>query len=114
MLNDPTFVEAARVGAGREPMSQTRPKSKQRATSRAGPRASARLLVRPPHAREKQVLLELYRDFLTNEQLDSPELAELLSVGQVHDEPHPPLREWLAFTMVARAILNLDEAVTRP
>ncbi|MCA9106668.1 MAG: PSD1 domain-containing protein [Planctomycetales bacterium] len=116
LLNDPTFVEAARVAAGRELVAAgaTEEQATEQQVEQALESLWRKLLVRPPHPREKQVLLELYHDFLTNEQLDSPELAELLSVGQVHDEPHPPLREWLAFTMVARAILNLDEAVTRP
>ena len=67
-------------------------------------------LSREPEAIEKSLLKNLYDTSLT--EFKSPEkISELNRVGNA---PHEPLtQQQAAMTIVAQAILNLDEAITR-
>ena len=103
LLNDPTFVEAARGLADR--LMSTDANDEDRITS-----AFQIVLSRSPAPSELQPLMSLLA--ASREQLTDEQAVELLDVGQRHTEPKAP-REAAAWTMVARAMLNLSEAMTR-
>ncbi|MES1260839.1 MAG: PSD1 and planctomycete cytochrome C domain-containing protein [Acidobacteriota bacterium] len=102
LLNDPIFVEAARVFA-------------QRAVASGGRNpidwAFFRAENRAPTAEEHRVLDNLYRESLRQFRADPKSAEALVSVGEA---PKPPKAvEIAAMTTVARAILNLHETITR-
>lgn len=107
-LNDPQFVEAARVLA-------------QRIITEAPAHPEARLawafqrvLARPPQPVESRILLEL----LTTQSADfAADPAAATALATAGPAPRPdglnPV-EHAAWTAVANALLNLDETITRP
>jgi len=105
LLNDPTYVEAARVLAAR--------------TFRAAKDDPARLtwlyrqvLNRPPRQAESQLLLDLLARHRDSYAKDEAAAQALLSVGQAPAET-THLAELAAWTSVTRAVLNLHETITR-
>lgn len=107
LLNDPIFVEAARVYAQR--------------TLRHGGATSAtqiawafeQALGRQPSASEQKVLLDLYRKNLAQFQRDAQAARALLTVGDAPTAQGLPPARIAAMTTVTRAILNLHETITR-
>jgi hypothetical protein len=106
LLNDPTYVEAARVLA-------------QRAIQEAGgdPAARVRFLfrqatARAPAERETRVLLELAQRRLEHYR-KQPELARKLITAGASPAANMNPVELAAWTMVASTILNLDETITK-
>jgi hypothetical protein len=107
LLNDPTYVEAARVLAAR-------------LFREAGSDPSARLdrafrlaLARPPRAEEVAVLTQLLVEHRRQYQSDPAAARALLGIG---DEPVPAgldPTELASWTSVMRVILNLHETITR-
>jgi hypothetical protein len=107
LLNDPTFVEAARTMA--EHILQRPSESVSERITWAFRRATAR----KPEPREIQILTNLYNKHLKHYR-DNPEDAkQLISVG-LRDRPTawPPAKV-AAWTSVSRSILNLHETITR-
>ena len=106
LLNDPTFVEAARVFARRL------------IEGAAGDDAARidlafrRALARPARDREKVSLLALLEKERAHYRVPGEEAAKLLRVGNA---PPPPgdAAEHAAWTSVCRVILNLHETLTR-
>lgn len=104
--NDEQFVEAARKLAER---------TMQEATTDAARlhRMFERLLARAPDAREAQELSAALADFRTRYRATPQDANDLLAVGKApRDEKIDPI-ELAALTMIASAILNLDESLTR-
>lgn len=106
LLNDPTFLEAARVFA-------------ERTLADGGESVDARLdfifrraLSRTPDETERKLLVDLLRD--SRQQFEGrPDAArEFTSVGLKSVETDDPV-ELAAWTSVARAVLNLNETITR-
>ncbi|MGH9839741.1 MAG: DUF1553 domain-containing protein [Blastocatellia bacterium] len=107
LLNDPTYVEAARVFA-------------QNILKQGGQTLEARInwafrraIGRPPALTERRVLAQLHGKSLLRFQRNVASAREFISVG---DAPAPKELEatrLAAMTMVARAILNLHETITR-
>lgn len=107
LLNDPIYVEAARVFA-QHTLSAG---SKAPASLIAG--AFERALSRRPTSEELRVLTDLYRQSLTRFQRDPRAAREFLDAG---DAPLPKTlnpASLAALTTVTRAILNLHETITR-
>ncbi len=109
LLNDPTYVEAARVFA-------------EKILREGGPKASfktkltwafARALSRPPTRAEVKLLDGLYDRQRVRYAKDAPAARELTSVGEAPVARDLPLAELAAWTAVSRAILNLHETITR-
>jgi hypothetical protein len=105
LLNDPTYVEAARAMAQRA------------IESAADARARLRLLFREATARypspaETGVLLQLLERRLAHFKQEPAQAAKLTAVGA-----SPAVRtesaQLAAWTMVASTILNLDETITK-
>ncbi len=108
LLNDPTFVEAARGFALRI----LRESGTEETAGRLG-FAMELALSREPDDYETTLLTELLHN--TQQALQqSPEAADsLLSVGRADTPDGVDHAELAAWTAVARAILNLDELITR-
>lgn len=107
LLNDPSFVEAARALAQR--------------TLREGGRDDAqritwlwrRALTRPPAPTERGILANLLEKHRRDYSTDREEAVKLRGVGQAPADQSLDEVELAAWTSVARALLNLDEAITR-
>lgn len=107
LLNDPTYIEAARALAAR--------------TLREGGRdANARIsyafrlaTARNPTPEEARVLQTLLRQQTVQFRRDKKAADELLSVGESPVDPHFDASELAAWTTLASAILNLDETITK-
>lgn len=105
-LNDPTWVEAARMLSQRS-MAQSDSLEEQLEY------AAMRVLCRPLRTEELSLLTKAFNKQLTLYQ-QSPDLADgLLSVGQSQRDAQLPREHHAALTMVCLGILNLDEALTR-
>jgi len=106
LLNDPTYVEAARALA-------------QRAAIEAGGDAQARVrwlfreaTARRPTPAETRVLLDLLSRRLEHYQKQPAEAAKLIAIG-ASKPGNVEATELAAWTMVASTILNLDETITK-
>jgi hypothetical protein len=108
LLNDPTFVEAARALA--EEAVTSRP---QEGFPAALDEAFRRLLARPPTDRERDSLAKFYADQLSYYRGQPDEAAKFAQVG-IHPAPvsiEPATMA--AWTSVARVLLNLNETIVR-
>ena len=107
LLNDPTYVEAARFLA-------------QRMMKEGGSTEETRLiagfrllLTRPPSPAELKVLQAAYERARTDFTKDMEAAKLLLAVGSAGYDATLNLAELAAYTTVASTLLNLDEAVTK-
>ncbi|MGQ0634909.1 MAG: PSD1 and planctomycete cytochrome C domain-containing protein [Planctomycetaceae bacterium] len=107
LLNDPTYVEAARALA-------------ERALTQGGATTDARIAfafrlvtARRPTAPESSILKELLEAQLAKYRDNGAAAAKLLSVGESPRNPAFDAAELAAWTTLASAILNLDETVSR-
>jgi hypothetical protein len=107
LLNDPTYVEAARALAAR-------------VLAGGGKTDSARLedafrrvLARKPRPAEARVLTALLGRHLDQYRLDRKAADDLLGVGMSPPPKGLDRAELAAWTSVARVLLNLHETITR-
>ena len=107
LLNDPTYIEGARVFGERiikEGGSST--------SDRLG-WAFRRALSRKPTAEELSILMGLYKKHLNEFTADRESAQQLLSTGQWPIPDDLDASELAAWTSVARVVLNLHETITR-
>lgn len=107
LLNDPTFVECARVFAGRL-LAMKSDSDEQRLDL-----AFQRALARPAKAKEKKSLLTFLAAQREHEQKDADEPGKLVKVGLAPVAKDTDVNELAAWTEVCRVILNLHETITR-
>lgn len=107
LLNDPTYVEAARALA-------------QRAITEAGPSPARRVETlfrhatgRRPVSAESAPLLALARGKTADYRKDPAAAEKLLAVGEWQNDPKLDRAELAAWTTVASVVLNLDETITK-
>jgi hypothetical protein len=107
LMNDPTYLEAARALA-------------QRDLKEAGPRDGDRIryafrLVteRDPSSQESEILDKLYQKERDHYSSDKQAADQLLSIGESKPDSKVDPAELAAWTLVASTILNMDETVTR-
>jgi hypothetical protein len=107
LMNDPTYVEAARVLA-------------QRILREGGRNPAARLgyafrlcTGRAPTPKEVDILERLYQRQGENFRADRKAAEELVSVGESRRPAGLDVAELAAWTTVASLLLNLDETITR-
>jgi hypothetical protein len=107
LLNDDTFVEAARTFA-------------QNMMTSGGKRFDSRLdwafrraLSRPATSAERKILNDLHQKELSRFKANPGAVEEFLSVGESPRSDNLAPDELAATTLVARAILNLHETITR-
>jgi len=107
LLNDPAFLEAARVlgqrvmlHGGSDPGQQVE--------------FVFRLCVaRTPTPGERQRLVELYRQQLKSFERDAKSAETLVNQGSAGRPPGLDIRKLAAWMMVANVLLNLDETLTK-
>ncbi len=106
LLNDPIYVESARVFA--------------ELVVRSGPGMHERLhwayrraLSRPPRAVEEKVLADLYARHLADFRADPQAARQLVATGDWPVPADVDVAELAAWTSVARVLLNLHETITR-
>ena len=107
LMNDPTYVEAARFLAHRMIR-----EGGEAAASRIA-RGYQLLLGRSPNAAEAKVLLAAYARTHADFSDDVASAKELLNVGETPAEEGLDIAELAAMTTVASTLLNLDETVTK-
>ena len=107
LLNDPTFVEAARCLAER----MIRESSD--STEARARRGFLLATSRQPTSQELSILLEKYRWHLAEFESDTDAAEQLLSVGDSARDTSIAPAEHAAWTCVASLILNLDETITK-
>ena len=107
LLNDMTFVEAARLLA-------------RRMIREGGATASGRInlgfrlvTARSPKSRELQVLLEGLEHHLGDYRKDPGAALDLTGIGETPRDEELEVTELAAYTAVANLLLNLDETVTK-
>jgi hypothetical protein len=105
-LNDPQFVEAARVLAQRV-------KSKNASEVGMIDAFFKAVISRPARPGEARLMAELYAEELADFQRNPKRAAELLSVGEYPVAKTLPPAELAAWTVVASTILNFDEAIVK-
>ena len=106
LMNDPTYVEAARTLA--EKMIAASDDSAARLAY-----AFRRAMAREPTASERDVLLTLLHQQLEEYRGDAEAARDLLSVGESKPSAASDSTELAAWTMVASTVLNLDETITK-
>jgi hypothetical protein len=106
-MNDPQFVEASRNLA-------------ERAIKNSDANADARLdfitarvLVRPFNTRERNSVKGALKDLLAHYDSKPDQAAKLIALGESKRDPSVAAAELAAWTMVANAVLNLDEALNK-
>jgi hypothetical protein len=107
LLNDPTYVEAAKVFAARI-VRDGGPSAEQRLRY-----AFRRAIQREPTTAEAELLVRFYRRHLDQFQADRAAAAALLKVGDATPPQGIQTAELAAWTSVARVVLNLHETITR-
>jgi hypothetical protein len=107
LLNDPTYVEAARFFAARM--------LTQGGKTDAGRINYAFRLAtgRTPDPQERAVLVESAQEALSDYRRHTGEAAALLAVGASRGDSRADPNELAAWTTVASIILNLDETITK-
>jgi hypothetical protein len=106
LLNDPTFVEAARVWAGRLLAAPAHDDAKRLES------AYEQALARPARVDEAKSMLSFLRRVRAEYKMRPGDATRLLNVGLRRSSPGDPV-EIAAWTNVCRAILNLHETLTR-
>ena len=107
LLNDPIFVEAARVFA-QNILKKGGPTPKQRIDW-----AFLQTVSRKPTAAERNILVELHKKNLAEFAAQPQKAREFVRVGEAPLATDVDSTELAAMTTVARAILNLHETITR-
>jgi len=107
LLNDPTYVEAARALAVRI-LREGGSDTKTRLTW-----AWRQVLDRAPRTDELQTLQPLLAQHLAEYRADPAAAEALLKIGQTPLPAHADPAELAAWTNIARVILNLHETITR-
>ena len=106
MLNDPSYVEAARAFA--ELILHHEGSTQQKLNF-----AYLRAVSRPIEPAESQLLEKLLETHLKDYQADPAAANELLKIGARPTPTDIPPATLAAWTSVARTILNLHEVITR-
>ena len=107
LLNDPTYVEAARHLA-------------QRMIKDGGPTAESRLthgfhilLARDPSTQELQILTAAFERSIKDFTKDTEAAKQLLTLGEAKTDDKLSPAELAAYTTVASTLINLDETITK-
>ncbi len=106
LLNDPTYVEAARKLAEQVVKEGTTPEDRLAA-------AFKRTVCRMPTAVESRVLLRIKGEAIAQFRADPEAAKKLLAVGESPRDLTLNEMEMAAWTVVASTILNLDETITK-
>jgi hypothetical protein len=106
LLNDPAYIEAARVLAERVMHESDSPA--ERLT-----RAMLLVVAREPTPGELALLMQSLKRHQARSAAAPEDAARLLAIGQSRPDPRLSVGELAAYTAVCSTLLNLDEAVTK-
>jgi hypothetical protein len=107
LMNDVTYVEAARMLAERA-MQECRNDPRQRLAWAFRVATS-----RPPSENEQKLLLKSFQAQLEHFRAQPEEARKLLAIGERRNDERLNQTELAAYAMTASLILNLDEAITK-
>ncbi|MFM8708518.1 MAG: DUF1553 domain-containing protein, partial [Planctomycetia bacterium] len=107
LLNDPTYVEAARSLAGRT-LAECQGSAEERVAW-----AWRQVLQRLPRVEEMEAVMPLVREHLAHYRATPAAADELLKTGYAPPPSGIDKAELAAWTHVARVLLNLHETITR-
>jgi hypothetical protein len=105
LMNDVTFVEAARVLAQRV--------FREAEGDDRLVHAFRLVLARTPNEAERKKLISSLAYYMNRFQADPKAASKLITQGDAPPDPAIPVPELAAYTAVASLILNLDETVTK-
>ena len=111
LLNDPEFVEAARVLAARTLSAPVPAKNKETDAARLE-WAYQTVLARSPKPTEKQSLLRFLNAMRTAYKAHPGDAEKMLAIGNA-PAPKGDMNENAAWTSLCRVLLNLNETITR-
>ncbi len=106
-LNDPQFVEAARV------MAQKALYNRQGEYNTIVNTFFKAVIGRPARSQEVDLMYQLYQEELADFQKNTARANELLTVGEYPANKQIPPAELAAWTVVASTIMNFDEAIVK-
>lgn len=106
-MNDPQFVEAARV------LAQNAMLASRSDLDAAIDFMTLRVLSRTFAPAERAIVLGSYNDFLAHYRADASAASQLLSVGEFLADHSLPAPELAALTMIANELFSLDEALNK-
>jgi hypothetical protein len=106
-MNDPQFVEAARV------LAQNALQVSGSDVNGAIDFMTVRVLARAFAPAERAIVMRAYQDFVAHYRANVPAAAQLLAVGEWPSDSTLPSAELAALTMVANQIFSLDEALNK-
>ena len=104
LLNDPTYIEATRKLAERAIAHAEQDSERIRYLLRT-------VVSHEPTHKESHTLVDLLKGMRSEYQASATESAELLSVGESARQSEVESSELASWTVIASAVLNLDEAV---
>ena len=113
LMNDPQFVEAARVLATSLLAAPTAARGGRDADDERMDELYLRVLARRPTESERSAIRGLLADMRRSYEREPRAAAALLRVGEQPVDESIPAAELAAWSVAASAVLNLDEAVTR-
>ncbi len=108
-LNDPQFVEAARILATKM---LSEPNLEKEFAIRAQWIAE-KLIGRPFRAEEIQVVQQNFDDLSAHYTSHADDAALLLGIGETKSDPNLPATDLAAWTMLCNQLMNLDEVITK-
>ena len=107
LLNDPQFVEAARV------LAQNALQASGGDDHKAIDYIALRVLCRPIHGREQAILQKDKEAFLEYYRSKPEDARALVSVGALRADPQIDASVLAAWTMLCNEVMNLDEAINK-
>ena len=113
LMNDPQFVEAARVLATNLLAAPAAARGGRDADDERMDELYLRVLARRPTESERAAIRGLLADMRRSYEREPRAAAALLRVGEQPVDESIPAAELAAWSVAASAVLNLDEAVTR-
>jgi hypothetical protein len=106
-MNDPQFVEAARV------LAQGALLSSRKDVNREVNYMTSRLIARKLEPKEHDIVMRSYRDYMTYYESAPDDAKKLVSVGESKVNPRLSAPKLAALTMVANELMNLDEVLVK-
>ena len=106
-LNDPQFIEAARV------LAQNALKSGAKDDAGVIDYIARRVVSRPLNEKEIAVVTRVKSDLLAHYKADAKEVALLLGVGELKADATLDAPTLAAWTMVCNQVMNLDEVLNK-
>jgi hypothetical protein len=106
-MNDPQFVEAARV------LAQNALLASRKNVDREVNYMTSRLVARKLEPKELKIVTRSYRDYTTYYESAPEDAKKLINVGETKADPSLPAPKLAALTMVANELMNLDEVLVK-